>query len=348
VGGHLLRAGARRRVAELAASEEAARPREQTPTPAHATADRHRQPAGALPPGARTRYLVAPLVCIAALICVEAALIAPGHVLAGDIADAALVFVFVQLAMGLGGGSAQTRGARAAIRALTLVPLSRVVALGLPLREGSYAAGLLVTAVLVGFAAWALAPTVGVIRRTVLGFRPPIFHLRAALAGLVLGLAAYLLGAPVLWAPGARGDQVLLGVLAAACAAFTEELVFRGVVQIPMQRLAGRVGVIAVIGLSTSTYLDAGSASLVLVAAFAAAVFAHTVSRTGTLGGPIVGHLLLALGAGAIWPAVLGRAHPNWLSGPWATIALALATAGVTAILLARSTVTASAATRWR
>src|SRR5205807_9380642 len=139
------------------------------------------------------------LLCVAALICVEAALIAPGHVLAGDISDAVLLFVFLQVAARSGGRSAQSRAARAAILGLMLVPLSRVVALGLPLRSGSYPAGLLVIALLVGYAAWTLAPAVGVIRRTFVGLRSPLSHLRAAFAGLALGLVAYLLGAPVLW-----------------------------------------------------------------------------------------------------------------------------------------------------
>jgi len=131
--------------------------------------------------------------------------------------------------------------AGAAIRGLALIPLSRVVALGLPLRDGSDAAGLLVVALLVGFAALALAPAVGVNRRTLFAVNLPLSHLRAALAGLVLGLVVYLLGAPVLWSAGAAGDRVLLGLVAAACAAVVEELVFRGVVQITLQRAAGRV-----------------------------------------------------------------------------------------------------------
>jgi membrane protease YdiL (CAAX protease family) len=233
-------------------------------------------------------------------------------------------------------GSVQSQAAGAAIRGLALIPLSRVVALGLPLRDGSDAAGLLVVALLVGFVALALAPAVGVIRRTLFAARLPLPHLRAALAGLVLGLAAYLLGAPVLWPAGAAGDRVLLGLVAAACAAGVEELVFRGIVQVTLQRALGRVGVLAGSALFASTYLGAGAAPLVLALALAGLVFAHTVARTGTLGGPIAGHVLLALGAGGIWPALLGRAHPSWLSQPGSTIGLAVAVVGMTAILLHR------------
>src|SRR5438445_457187 len=82
--------------------------------------------------------------------------VARGHVLAGDISDAVLLFVFLQVAARSGGRSAQSRAARAAILGLMLVPLSRVVALGLPLRSGSYPAGLLVIALCVGFTALTL------------------------------------------------------------------------------------------------------------------------------------------------------------------------------------------------
>src|SRR5207302_8995876 len=140
----------------------AARPGRETSTLARATVDREPPLIGTIPSRSRTRYYVTPLLCLAATICVEAALIAPGHVLAGDIAEAILLFVFLQLAAGFGGGSAQCRAARAALLALMLVPLSRVVAMGLPLREGSYPAGLLVIALLVGFPALTLAPVVGV------------------------------------------------------------------------------------------------------------------------------------------------------------------------------------------
>jgi membrane protease YdiL (CAAX protease family) len=307
------------------------------------TADREFPPTGVIRRRLRMRSIGGPLLCVAVLIGVEVTLIAPGHVLAGDIVEAALLFVFLQVGAGLGGAWAQSRAAKAAILGLVLVPLSRVVALGLPLREGSYPAGLLAIALLVGYAAWTLAPTVGVIRRSFVGLRSPLSHLRAAFAGLALGLVAYLLGAPVLWPAGAHGDRVLLGVVAVACAVLVEELVFRGVIQLTLQRVAGRVGVIAAIALYTSTYLASDSASLVLTQALAGAVFAYTVERTGTLGGPMAGHLLLALGAGGIWPVLLGRVHPHWLSGPGSTVGLAVATASMTAILLYRPLGTASA-----
>ena len=108
------------------------------------------------------------------------------------------------------------------------------------------------------------------------------------------------------------------------------------VIQPTLRRTAKQAGVLAAAALFASTYLGVGSAALVLTVAVAGLVFAHTAARTGGLSGAVGGHVLLALGAGAIWPALLGRAHPSWLSDPVATIGLAVATAGMAAIIIRR------------
>jgi membrane protease YdiL (CAAX protease family) len=298
------------------------------------TRDRESRGRGRSPAAIALRDAAAPLVCVAACICVEAALIAPGHELAGEIVDAALIFIFLQFAPSSSRGATRSRLSKAAICALALVPLIRVAALGLPLRDGSDPVGLLAVAVLVGVTAVALAPSVGVSRRTLLAASSPRSQLPVILAGLLLGFVAYLVGAPALWPVGAAAHRVLLGLLAAGCAAAAEEIVFRGVVQVTLQRAAGRAGVLAASAVFASIYLGANSVSLVLVFALAGLVFAHTVARTGTLAAAIAGHVLLVLGAGAIWPALLGRVHPSWISQPAATIELAVGMAGMTAILV--------------
>lgn len=272
--------------------------------------------------------------CMAAQICVEAALIAPGHMLAGEIADAVLLFGLLQVAPESPDGSERSRDARAATRGLALVPLFRLVALGLPLRDGSDPVGLLVTAILVGIATIALAPEVGVVRRALWGTRVPLWQVGAGVVGLGLGLVAYLLGAPALWPSGADGGRLVIGLVAAACGAAVEEAVFRGVIQVTLQQVAGRAGVLATSALFASTYLGAGSAVLVLVFVLAGLVFAYTMARTDALRAPIAGHVLLVLGAGGIWPTVLGRAHPSWLSASSATIGLGIASVGMIAVVL--------------
>ena len=271
-------------------------------------------------------------LCVVALAVVEVGLIARGHVLAGQIADAVLLLVLLNFrARGREHSwSAREEGVEAAMRALALVPLARVLAAGLPLGRFSEAPNELMVALLVGFAAIRLAPIVGVSVRRFAQARLDRTAAEVVAIGAMLGLGAYLLGAPPLLPAGAGGGRVAVAVIAVTAAAAVEELVFRGLVQITLQRVAGRLGVVAATGLFACTYLDAGSASLVLVFALAGVVFARVVARTGVLGGAIAGHWALAIGAFLVWPAVLGRTHPTWLDGQLTTTGLVLLVAAAT------------------
>lgn len=278
------------------------------------------------------RALAVLAACVVALVVVEIALIAPGHVLAGQIADGVLLLVLLNFR-----GhrreetwSARERAVPAAMRALALVPLARVLAAGLPLARFSQALNELVVVLPVGFAAIRLAPVAGVSVRSLARVRPDRYFAQALVSGAVLGLIAYLLGAPALAPGGASADRIAVAVAAATTAAVVEELVFRGLVQVTLQRVAGRIGLVAATALFACTYLGAGSASLVLVFALAGVVFAHVVARTGVLGGAIAGHCALSVGAVVVWPAVLGRTHSMWLEGWVTTTGLALLLAAAT------------------
>jgi membrane protease YdiL (CAAX protease family) len=262
---------------------------------------------------------------IAALILVEAALIAPGHVLAGQIVDAALLLALLSLPAVLRSlRAARAQPAVAAMRALALVPLARVVAAGVPLGHFSQALDEVVLVVPIGFAAVRMAPIVGVDLRAMIVARGERSQAPAVLAGIALGVVAYLLGAPPLLPAGASVARVVVAVLAVIGTAFVEELVFRGLVQVTLYRLVGGAGVVAAAALFASTYLDAGSADLVLALALAGVVFAYSVTRTGSLAGAIAGHCALSAGAVLVWPAVFGRLHSTSLDGWPTTTALAV------------------------
>jgi membrane protease YdiL (CAAX protease family) len=276
------------------------------------------------------------LLSVAVLIALEAVLLAPGHTLAADISYAVLVFILFNAAVVAtrSGGSPEAWLAGNALRALALVALVRVVGFGLPLRDGSSRAGLLVVAALIGVvSAWA-APNLGVSLRALISFRPSFPQASVATAGLLLGLAAYIVGAPSLWARGANGGLIAVAVVAVGVASLVEELLFRGVVQTTLQRSAGRVGLLGASALYAATYLGLSPAALLMVVALAGLVFSYTVARTGNLTGAIAGHALFALGAGGFWPVLLGRRHPPWLHGVGVTVAVGVALAVMALIAL--------------
>ncbi|MGN6170091.1 MAG: lysostaphin resistance A-like protein [Solirubrobacteraceae bacterium] len=293
--------------------------------------------------GARGRaWLGAPavLLSVAVLIASEAALLAPGHTLAADIVSAVLVFILLNgaLIVTRSQRSTETFVTARALQALALVALARVVGFGLPLHDASAAAATLVVAALIGLAAAWAAPSLGVSLSRLMAFRPSADQTGAAVAGLVLGVAAYVVGAPTLWERGAGGSRIVVALVAVAAASVTEELLFRGLVQSTLQRSLGRAGLLAATALFASTYLDLGTAALVMVVALAGLVFSVVVARTGNLTGAVAGHALFALGAGAFWPVLLGRRHHAWVHGPGVTVVVGLALAAMTVIAL-RTTV---------
>ena len=274
----------------------------------------------------RAHPAVLPFGYAALLIASEAGLIENHHVLAGGIVDAGLVLILANAVPDPVSPEAPAPidPADAAMRALAVVALCRVIAIGLPLRDGSAALDTLVVALLVAVATLGTARVVAMPIRAMLASRAPRRQRGTILAGFVLGLAAYLVGAPRLWAPGASTGRVLLALVAALVAACTEELLFRGLLLETLRRVAGRAGLLASSAMFAATYLDAGSAALVLVIALAGVVFALSVVRSGSLTGALGGHAVLALGAGGLWPALFGASHTGLAHSPVLTVLLAL------------------------
>ena len=197
-----------------------------------------------------------------------------------------------------------------ALRALAVVPLARVITIAMAHPDVSDAVTVLATAVAVSWLAIRVASAAELDRWSLvaLPLQPvPI------LAGAVLGVVAYVAGAPTLAAKGADTSEVVVAAVALVVAGATQELVFRGVLQATLQRAAGRPGVILGVLVFASTYIGFRSLELVLVMLLAGLLFANAVMRTGATGATMLGHALLGLGAGAVWPRVLGEDARTWL-----------------------------------
>ena len=120
-------------------------------------------------------------------------------------------------------------------------------------------------------------------------------------------------------------------------------VVFRGLVQVTLQRMVGGAGVLAASGLFASTYLGVRPVALILTVALAGLLFGVAVAWTGSLRGAVLGHVLFVVAAGAVWPSLLGRSHPPRLPELATTIALSVALAVVAVIALLRPVVPAPA-----
>lgn len=265
---------------------------------------------------------VAPFAAAADLLLIEVVLIGAGDVLAGEIAAATLMLLLI-----IAGQPDQGAGHQLvvwAVRAVALAALLPVLAAGLPLGDGSFAAATIVVAVLIAGVWLVAAPLVGVRRAVAFKVVNAGFQARVAAVGLMLGLVAYLAGAPRAWPSHASPIAVGAGVVAVVGGAVSAELLFRCLVQVPLQRVARRAGLVTATALSVAVYVGSYPPSLVVVMAIAASMFGYAVDRTGTALGAIAGHVGLALGAGVVWPLILGtQSFPAW-RGPAATVALLL------------------------
>ncbi len=130
-----------------------------------------------------------------------------------------------------------------------------------------------------------------------------------ALSGLPLGIAAFSILWPKPVINGADLGMVAIGsIVVAIFAGFTEEFIFRGL----LQRVVGETfnGRVAVIGSSLLfAVMYVGSLSVVYVAfiSLVGLYFGYCVYKTGSLWGVIVAHSFMAVGAIVIWPVVANR-----------------------------------------
>jgi membrane protease YdiL (CAAX protease family) len=261
-------------------------------------------------------------------------LIMQGYVLAAAAVDAVMVFLLLNaesLRVGPLGRALPTPQSTTAMRVLAIVPFSRVISVALPLSELSLPVAQLVTAALVGLSVIGLASHAGLSRGVVLKSQGGG---RLVATGAVLGFVGYLFGAPVLVESTEEPLGILIALVAASTAAAVEEVVFRGLVQRSLQRVAGQAGILAAVALFVCTYLGFGSLPILLLVAFAGLRFARTVAQADAVGDVIVGHIVLTTGATVIWPLLLGTDRPSRhlhpdisFLEPVPTVALALAVA---------------------
>jgi membrane protease YdiL (CAAX protease family) len=138
--------------------------------------------------------------------------------------------------------------------------------------------------------------------------RDIVAQLGIAASGLTEGILAYLILRPSavigqLDALGITGAVVALGVFAA----FTEELVFRGIIQrVAAETFSSRsIGLVLSTGLFTLMYVGSLSVPFVVLMLAVGLLFGWIAQETRSLWGVIGAHALMTIGLLAIWPFIL-------------------------------------------
>jgi membrane protease YdiL (CAAX protease family) len=131
-------------------------------------------------------------------------------------------------------------------------------------------------------------------------------QLQIALAGVPLGLSAYVILRPdAAAAEGAAGWVAGLPVIV-VFAGLTLELVFRGLLQRGLVEVMGRSGILVASALFAASFLGTRSAEYILFMGLVGGVLGWSYHRTGSIVGISVAHGLLNVGLLLLWPALLG------------------------------------------
>jgi hypothetical protein len=214
-----------------------------------------------------------------------------------DVRLGAVVNAMLVVALSVHGGLAGDATLRRALPILALLPLIRLVSVGMSLsmvpESWWYAAAgvpVLTAAVLAARFADFSPSTLG------FGRARPLPQLLIALTGMPLSdLALRILGYPPALDTSSRTDLVLAVVGVVVFVGLTEELVFRGLLQRSLVELFGEPGVVAAAVAFGIFHLGTLSAPYAAFMLGVGLFFGWCVHRTGSLWGVVGAHALFAL-----------------------------------------------------
>jgi membrane protease YdiL (CAAX protease family) len=221
--------------------------------------------------------------------------------------------------------------------ALMLAPLIRVLSLALPLTRFPQLAWYPMVAVPLLLAAWVIIRQLKLSRRE-LGLRVGNLPLQLGIAslGIVLGIAEYYILAPrpqfaepSLLAIGLTSMNLLLAT------GFSEELIFRGILQVEGRRALGRSALLYVSILFGVLHIGYLSLLDVVFVTGVGLLFAYLVFWTGSLLGVTLAHGITNSMLFLVMPFVVQdtTALHNTLWAPWAFAACVLITLGAVAMV---------------
>jgi membrane protease YdiL (CAAX protease family) len=229
----------------------------------------------------------------------------------GLISHAFILFVLL-----LHGAASQKSELRALLRSLLLLPLLRIVTIGLTLTGlpplAVYAIGCLPTFVAVGIVARQLNMHAVDLRLTLHLHDLPLSLLMIPV-GLGLGATEFFIIRPSSLAANLTLASVWLPILVlTAAAGFAYELVFRGLLLTSAERVLGTVPAVIYSASASAVLLAAYLSGLDTVLTLSAGlIFAVTAVWSRSLAAPVFGHASAAVSLFLVAPLVLGSSFPH-------------------------------------
>jgi membrane protease YdiL (CAAX protease family) len=214
--------------------------------------------------------------------------------------------IFILVLLGAYGGLG-TISFRHFFPILALIPLLRILSLVIPIRQVlqiywyAMIGGPLLIAVALTIRLLALSPAS-------LGFRRGSWTSQILLAatGLPLSIAAFFILRPKPIIPSLNGVDIIIGsLILVVFAGFTEEVIFRGLLQHVVREALGRLGLLYSSALFAIMYSGSLSGRYVLFMGAVGLLFSWGVDRTGSLWGVVVAHGILNVGQLLVWPVLL-------------------------------------------
>jgi uncharacterized protein len=208
--------------------------------------------------------------------------------------------------------------------ALVLAPLVRVVSLAFPLAGQTAVSWYLGTSLPLFVAAVAVIRRLALTREQ-LGLCVGNLGIQAAiaLAGVPLGAVAYLILQPTAVVSQSSALELLAAALVLlVCSGLLDELMFRGVLQVPALQSLGRWGLVYVSAVYTALYIGYGSATYLVLIFGVSIGFATLVRRSRSLLGVSVAHGLASATCYLLLPVLLvqpAAAAPREVPSPFSS-----------------------------
>jgi hypothetical protein len=256
------------------------------------------------------------------------------HVWAGLVLHT-LLLVILTLHSGLG----RNDSARKLSLTLTLVPLIRLLSLSLPMLRLPLSSWYLLISLPMLLATWVVVQQTG-LPRQVLGLHSPrkVFHVMMMSGGLGLGALKYLVFQPLpLAEPFTETRLLWLYLLLIFLAGFTEEVIFRGLIQAAAWPVMGHRALLYSAAVFAVLHIGYLSVPVVLFAFFVGLLFGQIVRWSGSILGAALLHGVMDVMMLIVLPSTLHMGTEMHAVSIW-LFSLEMLAPGVILLMLALMT----------